>query len=195
MKFTGEGEIFYFQKRIGYLNKPFKIFKFATMIKNSSKIGTGSITLRNDTRVLPVGKFLRKTKLNEIPQIFNVLRGDMSLVGPRPQMEVDLKKFPKLNRDKIYLSMPGITGIGSIFFRDEEKWISNHTGDKHIFYKKNIAPYKSELEIWYYHNSSLLVDFKLLVLTVLVLIFPNKIDLNLFFDNLPIKPKFFDNEK
>ena len=86
---TGEGEVFYLQKRLGYLNKKFKIIKFATMIKDSPNIGTGSLTLRDDPRVLPFGKFLRKSKINELPQIFNVIIGNMSIVGPRPQMQVD----------------------------------------------------------------------------------------------------------
>ena len=122
---TGEGEVFYLQERLGFKNKPFKIIKFATMLKNSPEIGSGSITLRNDPRVLPFGKFLRKSKINELPQIINVIIGHMSIVGPRPQMSSDFVKFPKHKRNKIYLSKPGITGIGSIVFRDEEKWISD----------------------------------------------------------------------
>ena len=140
LKFTGEGEIFYLQKRLGYLNNEFKIIKFATMVKNSPNIGTGSLTLRDDPRVLPFGKFLRKSKINELPQIFNVIIGNMSIVGPRPQMKVDFDKFPSKKRNEIYKSKPGITGVGSIIFRDEEKWISNFNGDKHEFYKNKIAP-------------------------------------------------------
>ncbi len=82
LKFTAEGKIWYGQERVGYKNKHFKIWKFATMLQNSPNMGTGDITLRNDPRVTPVGKYLRMTKLNELPQVFNVLFGDMSLVGP-----------------------------------------------------------------------------------------------------------------
>nr|MBP9098312.1 sugar transferase [Ferruginibacter sp.] len=92
--FTGEHEVFYLQKRIGYRNKPFYIWKFATMIKNSPNIGTGEITLRNDPRVTKFGKFLRMSKLNELPQIINVFKGDMSIVGPRPLMEISFKLYP-----------------------------------------------------------------------------------------------------
>ena len=92
---TGEHEVFYLQNRVGYKNKPFKIWKHATMLKNSEKIGTGSLTLRNDPRVTSMGRFLRKTKINEIPQVINVLIGNMSVVGPRPQMKVDFLKFPE----------------------------------------------------------------------------------------------------
>ena len=91
---TGEHYIWYLQKRIGYKNKFFNIIKFATMLLASPNMGTGSLTTRNDPRVLPFGKFLRKTKINELPQIFNVFNGTMSIVGPRPQMEVDFLRFP-----------------------------------------------------------------------------------------------------
>ena len=84
LRITAEGEVFYFQERIGLKNSRFHIWKFATMLKNSMNMGTGSITLQNDFRVTTIGKFLRKTKINELPQIVNILKGDISLVGPRP---------------------------------------------------------------------------------------------------------------
>ena len=188
LRFTGEGEVFYFQERLGFHNSKFFIIKFATMLKNSPNIGSGSITVRNDPRVLPFGNFLRKTKINELPQIINVLKGEMSIVGPRPQMQVDFEKFPELTRNEIYKSKPGITGIGSIVFRDEEKWISNYNGDKHVFYKEKIAPYKTNLELWYLKNQSFLVDLKLILITALVIIFPKLNIINKFFKNLPKKP-------
>ena len=190
LKFTGEGEIFYLQKRLGYLNNEFKIIKFATMVKNSPNIGTGSLTLRGDPRVLPFGKFLRKSKINELPQIFNVIIGNMSIVGPRPQMKVDFDKFPPKKRNEIYKSKPGITGIGSIIFRDEEKWISNFNGDKHEFYKNKIAPYKTDVELWYYKNQSMFVDVKLVILTAWVIIFPNSDFVEKIFKSLPKKPSY-----
>jgi|TARA_B110000238_G_scaffold17948_1_gene17629 lipopolysaccharide/colanic/teichoic acid biosynthesis glycosyltransferase len=190
LKFTGEGEIFYLQKRLGYLNNEFKIIKFATMVKNSPNIGTGSLTLRGDPRVLPFGNFLRKSKINELPQIFNVIIGNMSIVGPRPQMKVDFDKFPPKKRNEIYKSKPGITGIGSIIFRDEEKWISNFNGDKHEFYKNKIAPYKTDVELWYYKNQSMFVDVKLVILTAWVIIFPNSDFVERVFKSLPKKPSY-----
>ena len=84
LRLTGEGEIFYFQERVGLDNKTIKIYKFATMLKNSEQMGTGIYTAKNDPRILPFGNFLRKTKINELPQIINILNGDISLVGPRP---------------------------------------------------------------------------------------------------------------
>jgi lipopolysaccharide/colanic/teichoic acid biosynthesis glycosyltransferase len=92
LKLTGEGEIFYKQNRIGYKNTHFGILKFATMLKNSSKIGTGAITVRNDPRVTVLGKYLRMTKINELPQLINVLLGTMSIVGPRPLMKVSFEQ-------------------------------------------------------------------------------------------------------
>ena len=192
LRFTGEGEVFYRQERLGFHNSKFFIIKFATMLKNSPNIGSGSITVRNDPRVLPFGNFLRKTKINELPQIINVLKGEMSIVGPRPQMKVDFEKFPEVIRDEIYKSKPGVTGIGSIVFRDEEKWISNYNGDKHIFYKEKIAPYKTDLELWYLKNQSFLVDLKLILITALVIIFPKLNIIDKFFKNVPKKPSHLD---
>tara|TARA_B100001063_G_scaffold221160_1_gene226610 strand:- start:961 stop:1626 length:666 start_codon:yes stop_codon:yes gene_type:complete len=193
LKFTGEGEVFYLQKRLGFLNKKFNIIKFATMQKNSPNIGSGSLTLRGDPRVLPFGKLLRKSKINELPQIFNVIAGSMSIVGPRPQMKVDFDKFPINKRNEIYKSKPGITGIGSIIFRDEEKWISDFDGDKHQFYKDKIAPYKVDVEIWYYHNKSVLLDFKLIFLTAWVIIFPKSNIIYKLLKSLPNKPSHLKN--
>ena len=184
LKFTGEHEIFYFQKRVGYKNKPFDIWKFATMLKNSPSIGTGEITLRNDPRVMPFGSFLRKTKINELPQIFNVLKGDMSIVGPRPLMEVSFTQYDENIRKNIYNSKPGITGIGSLIFRDEEKIISE-AADPKLMYSK-IFPFKGELEMWYQKNASVLTDVKIIFLTAWSIIFPENKLAGKFFKDLPV---------
>ena len=186
--FTGENRVFYLQDRVGFKNKIFRIIKFVTMKQNSPNMGTGSLTLRNDPRVLPVGKYLRKSKINEFPQLFNILNGTMSLIGPRPQMEVDFLKFPIHIQKKIYDIKPGLSGIGSIIFRDEEKIISDYHGDKHIFYKNQIAPYKGELEMWYQNNISFITDLKLFFCTIFVVFFPNCNWVDKFFKNLPKKP-------
>jgi len=186
---TGEHYVFYFQDRIGYENRKFRIWKFATMLKASPNLGTGSLTLRNDPRVLPMGKFLRRTKINELPQLINVLIGDMSMVGPRPQMEVDFLKYSKEVQDQVYNTPPGITGIGSIVFRDQEKWITNAEGDKHEFYKKHIAPYKGELEIWYQKNFSFYTDFMLIFLTFWAIIVPKSGLVYRVFTDLPKRPQ------
>ena len=192
---TGEHEVFYLQKRVGFKNRRFKIWKFATMLKASPHLGTGSLTVRNDPRVLPIGKFLRKTKINEIPQIINVLIGNMSIVGPRPQMEVDFYKFPEHVQKVIYNANPGITGIGSIIFRDEEKWLSNAKGDIHEFYKLHIAPYKGELEVWYQDHLSFSTDFMIIFLTAWAIIFPENELVYKVFNDLPERPAILVNSQ
>jgi len=111
-------------------------------------MGTGSITLQNDPRVTKFGSFLRKTKINELPQIINILKGDISLVGPRPLVTKTFIAYSEDVQSKIYNIKPGLMGIGSIIFRDEESIISSvKDQDPHEFYKRVIAPYKGELEI------------------------------------------------
>jgi lipopolysaccharide/colanic/teichoic acid biosynthesis glycosyltransferase len=185
LKLTGEGYVFYQQKRIGYKRRYFNILKFATMLKNSPNMGTGSITLRNDPRLLPMGKFLRKTKINELPQIFNVLRGDMSIVGPRPLVDKTFNAYPVAVQDRVYDSKPGITGVGSVFFRDEEALISGSGRPPHEFYEDVIAPYKGELEMWYNRRRSFGVDFMLIFLTVWVVVFPKSKLMFKIFKDLP----------
>lgn len=152
-------------------------------------MGNGSLTVRNDPRVLPFGRFLRKTKINELPQIFNVLNGTMALVGPRPQMDVDFYKFPEDIQEKIYNVHPGITGIGSIIFRDEERLISLAVGDKHQFYKDYIAPYKGALEIWYQQHVSFMTDLKIVFLTAWVIVSPESDLVYKAFKDLPPRPE------
>ena len=152
-------------------------------------MGTGSLTLRNDPRVTPVGRWLRKTKINELPQIFNVLKGDMSIVGPRPQMEVDFKAFPEPIQQVIYNVKPGITGIGSIVFRDEEKIISESELPPREVYERIIAPYKGELEIWYQKHLSLYTDLMIIFLTAWVILFPKSQLYYKIFRDLPVRPE------
>jgi len=158
-------------------------------MKNSSKIGTGSLTVHNDPRVLPVGKFLRKTKINEVPQILNILLGDMSIVGPRPFMEVDFQKFSSDIQKVFYNVRPGLTGIASIIFRDEQKYYSLPNIDPHEFGKKYIAPYKGELELWYQKNLSLYTDIMLIFLTAYTLIAPQNNLVYKVFNDLPERPE------
>ena len=187
LKFTGEGEVFYFQERIGKNNENFKIFKFATMLKNSMNMGTGSITLENDFRVTKFGGFLRKTKLNELPQIFNIFKGDLSLVGPRPLVYQDFDAYPSQIRNKIYKIKPGLTGLGSIIFRDEESIISRNYDkkDPHKYYKNKIAPYKGSLEIYYQKEMSFFTDIKIIILTAWVIFFPESKIYKNWFRDLP----------
>lgn len=183
---TGEREIFYFQKRVGYKNRLFNIWKFATMVKNSPNIGTGEITLRNDPRVTKFGKILRMTKVNELPQIFNVFTGDMSIVGPRPLMDVSFKLYPEEIQKVIYNCKPGITGIGSLIFRDEEKIVSEAADPKAMY--AAIYPYKGALEIWYQNHASVYTDFMIIFLTAWSIIFPSNKLVHKIFTDLPTRP-------
>ena len=186
LRFTAEGEVFYFQERIGINNSKFQIFKFATMLKNSLNIGSGSITLQNDYRVTFVGKFLRKTKINELPQIINILKGDMSLVGPRPLVNKTFSAYNDDVQSNIYKVKPGITGIGSILFRDEESIISAVLNeDPFEFYKRVIAPYKGEVEMWYQKNCSFYLDIQLILMTAWVILFPKTRIYEKWFQDLP----------
>ena len=186
LRFSSEGEVFYLQERIGIKNSVFKIWKFATMLKNSMSMGSGSITLKNDFRVTTIGKFLRKTKINELPQVINILKGDISLVGPRPLVKRTFEAYSKEIQLKIYNVKPGLTGIGSIVFRDEESIISAvKNEDPHEFYKSVIAPYKGELEMWYQNNRSLLLDLTLIFITAWVILFPSSKLYEKWFKDLP----------
>lgn len=186
LKFTAEGEVFYCQERIGINNSRFQIWKFATMLKNSMDLGSGSITLQNDFRVTKIGFFLRKTKINELPQIINILKGDISLVGPRPLVTKTFFAYNEEVQSKIYNVKPGLTGIGSIIFRDEESIISELTNeDPHDFYKRIIAPYKGELEMWYQKNCSFFLDVQLIFITAWVIIFPTTRLYESWFKDLP----------
>ena len=186
--FSGEREVFYFQKRIGQRGKAFFIWKFATMVKDSPNIGTGEITLRNDPRVTKFGAILRRTKINELPQIFNVLKGEMSIVGPRPLMEVSYNIYSKEQQDEIYKSKPGITGVGSLIFRDEERILSAAADPREMY--NSIFPYKAALEIWYLKNAGIYVDFLIIFLTAFAILFPKKNPVNVVFKSLPIRPEF-----
>ena len=169
---TGEHHVFYFQQRIGLKNRPFHIWKFATMLKNSPNMGSGTITLRKDPRVLPCGAFLRKTKINELPQIFNVFLGNMSIVGPRPLTANNFNYYNQEVKNVLYRLKPGITGIGSIIFRDEKRFISASKMSPQEYYAQYISPYKGALEIWYSQHRSLSIDTKLIFLTAWVILKP-----------------------
>lgn len=149
-------------------------------------MGTGEITLRNDPRVTRVGRFLRSTKINELPQIINVLKGEMSIVGPRPLMAVSYNLYNEEQGREIYQSKPGITGIGSLIFRDEEKLLSEASDPRQAY--NTIYPYKAELELWYRNNASFSLDLKIIFLTAWSIIFPQNSLLEHSFKQLPSRP-------
>ncbi|MAV65415.1 MAG: lipid carrier--UDP-N-acetylgalactosaminyltransferase [Candidatus Marinimicrobia bacterium] len=188
LKITGEGEIFYTQKRVGRHGKEFGLLKFATMLKDSPNIGAGEITIHNDPRVLPIGKILRKTKLNELPQLFNIIKGDMSIVGPRPMVPKTYAKYTKEAQTTLNTIRPGLTGIGSIFFRDEEKFLIDKD-DPMAFYEEYIIPYKSDLEVWYVKNNSITLYVQIILITAWVVIFSKSKIAEKIFNEIPKRPK------
>ena len=156
------------------------------MLKDSPNLASGSITLSGDWRVTKPGKFLRKTKINELPQIINILKGDISLVGPRPLVTQNFTAYNEDVQSRIYNVKPGLTGIGSIIFRDEESIISAvKDEDPHEFYKRVIAPYKGELEMWYQSNNSFFLDLQLIFMTAWVILVPTSKLYEKWFKDLP----------
>ena len=150
--------------------KEFDLLKFATMLKDSENLGTRDITIANDPRILPFGKILRKTKINELPQLINILFGDMSVVGPRPLVMNTFKQYDGGSQKIISSVKPGLSGIGSIFFRDEEVFLKDHS-DPRKFYFEHISPYKSALEVWFVQNNSIIIYFKVIIATIIMVIF------------------------
>lgn len=188
LRLTGEGEIFFLQERVGKDGKPFKLYKFATMLKNSPSIGTGTVTVKNDPRVLPLGRFLRKTKINELPQLLNILLGSMSVVGPRPQARKNFDAFPENLQHQIVRVKPGLSGVGPIIFRGEEDILAGHVGNVD-FYDSVIAPYKGAVEAWYVNNQSLYTYFAVIFVTIWVVLFPSSRIAWHVFKELPLPPE------
>jgi lipopolysaccharide/colanic/teichoic acid biosynthesis glycosyltransferase len=187
LRFTGEGEVFYVQQRVGKDGRLFGLLKFATMLKNSPNLTTGTVTVKDDPRILPMGHFLRKTKINELPQLINILKGDMSVVGPRPQAQRCFDAFPKDVQEEIVKVRPGLSGIGSIIFRDEEN-ILHGVADQVAFYDQVIAPYKGALEKWYIQNPGIKNYFLIIIITVWVVLNPKSRIVWNAFNGLPAPP-------
>tara|TARA_Y100000766_G_C18834472_1_gene569714 strand:+ start:239 stop:922 length:684 start_codon:yes stop_codon:yes gene_type:complete len=192
LKFSGEGEIFFLQDRVGKDGQVFKLFKFATMLKDSPLIGTRTITIKDDPRVLPFGKFLRKSKINELPQLLNILRGDMSIIGPRPLTKNNYSAYSDLSQRIISNVRPGLSGIGSIAFRGEEE-LMQEAETSESFYSEIIAPYKGSLEEWFVQNKSLKIYFFSIFITLWVVIVPKSNILWKSFKTLPAPPPQLEN--
>jgi lipopolysaccharide/colanic/teichoic acid biosynthesis glycosyltransferase len=188
LRLTGEGYVWYFQERVGYKNRIFSIWKFATMLKNSPNMSGGIITTKRDPRITPMGHFLRQSKINELPQLINIFVGDMSFVGPRPLMKISFQTYSDDVQKVIYNVKPGLTGIGSIVFRDEEELmtkVKNEGGDAWEFYQHTIYPFKGNLEKWYQGKVSFFTDCKLLFATAWVVLSPSSQIVYSFFPDLP----------
>ncbi len=152
IKVTSKGKVFFLQERLGKDGKVFKIIKFRTMVENAEKIGEGlRVSSENDSRITKIGKILRKTSLDELPQLINVLKGDMSLIGPRPPVTYHPHKYEEYSEEqkKRFLVRPGITGLAQAKVRANLPW------DKRI-----------EYDIEYVNNITFLIDIKIIFLTV-----------------------------
>jgi lipopolysaccharide/colanic/teichoic acid biosynthesis glycosyltransferase len=188
LKLTGEHYVFYKQMRVGRYGKEFALLKFATMLKNSPNLPGGFCTYKDDPRILPMGKFLRKTKINELPQLINIFLGQMSVVGYRPLVRQGYENYSEEMKKKLYCVKPGLSGIGSIALRNEEE-ILQAVDNKDDFYKNVIMPYKEQLESWYIENKNLLTYFKIILVTVLVVMRSSSCIWYNLFKNLPPAPR------
>ena len=187
LRLTGEGEVFFVQDRIGHEGKLFGLFKFATMLKNSPNIGTGTITVKGDPRILPMGQLLRRSKINELPQLLNIFFGHMSVIGPRPLTEQTFDFYDHSTQLMIKKVKPGLSGIQQIVIRDEEKLVDLDmvSGD---FYMSVLAPYKGELEKWFAMNNSLYIYFLCIFMTIWIIVTPSNDAVWRLFKGLPEPP-------
>lgn len=163
IKTTSPGPVFFRGERIGKNGKTFRIYKFRTMVMNADKLG-GPTTSDDDPRVTKIGKFLRKYKLDELPQFINVLKGEMSFVGPRPEVEEVVKLYTEEEK-KLLSVRPGITDWASLKFPNEGEIVKG-APDPHQAYLEKIWPEKKRLGLEYVRHHSLLIDLKIIFLTV-----------------------------
>lgn len=166
IKLDSKGPVFFKQKRVKKNNKDFTILKFRTMVVDAPKLGM-EITVGDDPRITKVGKFLRKTKLDEFPQLFNVLIGDMSFVGPRPEVRKYVDMYSDSDKDILKIR-PGITDLASIKYRDESE-ILDKSDNPEKTYVEEIMPNKIELNKQYIENINLLNDIKIILQTLKIL--------------------------
>jgi len=182
---TGERRVFYRQERVGRAGCTFRLYKFVTMRDGGTDRPEDLLTTQHDPRVFPFGRILRAAKINELPQLFNVLLGDMSLIGPRPQVRPHFDMYPEHVKREILKVRPGLSGVGSIIFHDESSLLARCGKDKRLCYAEDIAPYKGELEAWYVQHQSLLLDLSLILLTILVVLFHRSVCCSQLLRDLP----------
>lgn len=193
LRLTGEHYIFYMQPRVGKGGVEFNVLKFATMLKDSPNMPGGFITQSKDPRVLPMGHFLRKTKINELPQLLNIFIGQMSVVGPRPIVVQHIALYPEDIRKAILTMTPGLTGIASLVFRDEEGILDRAGGDRKYVHDQVIAPIKGQLELWWTSHRTPGNYFKLIFLTAWSLVSPRTNLWKRWFQDLPEPPEALKN--
>ena len=167
IKLEDRGPVFYRGVRVGGYGRPFRIYKFRTMVVNAERLGAPS-TADDDPRITKVGNSLRRYKLDELPQLINVLKGEMSLVGPRPEVQLEVALYTE--EEKALLNVrPGITDYASIRFHNEGE-ILQGSEDPHQAYREKIRPEKIRLGLEYVQNHSLWVDFKIIIQTLKTLL-------------------------
>jgi lipopolysaccharide/colanic/teichoic acid biosynthesis glycosyltransferase len=168
IKLDSKGPVFFRQERVGLHGKTFRIFKFRTMTVDAERKGL-QLTVGSDHRVTRAGRLLRKTKLDELPQLFDVLIGNMSIVGPRPEVPKYIAQYPADIREMVLSVRPGITDRASIEFRNENEILSN-SSDPEKSYINEVLPIKQKYYLDYVTNNSLLGDIKIIIDTALAVI-------------------------
>jgi lipopolysaccharide/colanic/teichoic acid biosynthesis glycosyltransferase len=168
IKVDSTGPIFFVQKRVGRHGKPFGVYKFRTMIVDAESKGL-KITVGNDPRITNSGHFLRRTKLDELAQLFNVLGGTMSLVGPRPEVQEYIDAYPEDIKKKVLSVKPGITDYASIEFKDENKMLEDSVDPAKTYIEK-ILPSKQQYYLKYIEDQSFILDIKLILKTIFIIL-------------------------
>ncbi|NLK98434.1 sugar transferase [Defluviitalea saccharophila] len=152
IKLTSKGPVFFIQERVGKDGKDFKIYKFRTMIQNAVNMGNGIYTEENDPRITKIGRILRKTSLDELPQLINILKGDMSIIGPRPTLRYQVEKYNEFQMQRLKMR-PGVTGLAQVNGRNSLPWAK-----------------RIEYDVEYVNNYSLWLDLKIIIKTVKVVL-------------------------
>ena len=163
-------DVLFRQRRVGRAGTEFTLLKFTTMASGSAV--AGDITYGDDPRVLPVGRWLSALKIDELPQLWNTFRGEMSLVGPRPLTSRAFNCYSPRVQEIVKSMRPGVTGVGSLVFRNEDRILAQAPGDPKEYYDKVIIPLKGQLETWYYAHRSLHVDLLILACTLVAVPWP-----------------------
>ena len=170
---VGERRVFYRQRRVGKGGKEFDLLKFTTMYDSVAARPDGGMAVDTDPEVFPFGRFLRRTKINELPQLFNVIRGDMGLVGPRPLTWRTLNKYDPELLETILQRRPGLTGAASLVFRDEEEILARAGSNRAEVFNTQIIPRKQRIEAEYAANASLMLDVKIVLATAFSVLLPS----------------------
>ncbi len=170
-KLQSRGPVFYKSKRVGKDEVVFEMYKFRTMVVNADTLG-GSLTTYRDTRITPIGRFLRWTKLDELPNLINVIKGEMSLIGPRPEAPDYVKYYTEIQK-QVLLVKPGITGPSQLANRDEEQKLKGQQDAEH-YYITELMPKKLTLDLHYVATQSIATDIRWLLKTFWVVIFPTR---------------------